>query len=258
MSNVSGVSFGSAAAEYQRGRPSYPSESVNWLLGEAETVADIGAGTGKLTQSLLGDNRRVIAVEPDERMLAALAESLPDVDPRLGSGEDLPLDDASVDLLTYGQAWHWVDVSAACAEALRVLAPGGRLGLIWNIRDESVDWVAELTDIITPSTAEMYVSRLLSSGAAGGAADRGDSASEPLLTSGFATPEHHRTEWVREIDLDQLVDMVSSRSYTIAAEPEVRESMLRQTRELGERVQGADGVIRLPYATHVFTAIAAD
>lgn len=243
MSTGFGQNFGSARGEYDRGRPSYPAEAVAALVGSAVDIADIGAGTGKLTAGLLGEGRDVVAVDPDARMLETLAAHLPEVETRVGTAEDLPLENDSRDLLTFGQSWHWVDADVASAEAARVLRPGGALGLIWNIRDESVDWVAALTEIITPSAAEQYVARI-----AGG--------SDGAVVSPFAPPftdvEHSRFDWVREISVDDLVALVASRSVAIHAEPEVRERMLEQTRSLGDQVRGADGCVRLPYATHVF------
>ncbi|RBP67861.1 methyltransferase family protein [Brevibacterium sanguinis] len=258
MTRISGTDFGTAASEYQRGRPGYPARSASWLRGDAEAIADIGAGTGKLTQALLGGvagsdgaagTPRITAIDPDERMLAALSSLLPEVDTRQGTGESLPLEDASVDLVAYGQSWHWVDPQRACAEAARVLRPSGSLGLIWNIRDESVDWVAELTGIITASTAEEYVSRLLASGPGSP-----DSVGNPL-TGDFEPPEVHREEWSRTITVDQLVDMVASRSHTISLPAADRTAMLEEVRRLGERVRGASDTLDLPYVTYAFRAV---
>src|SRR5690349_24650014 len=144
-----GRRFGTAAAEYERGRPGYPDTAVAWLLeGVGGEVADVGAGTGKLTEGVLTAGRTAIAIDPDAGMLERLHGRLPQVRTEVGTAEHLPLPDASVDAVVLGQAWHWVDPVAASAEAARVLRPGGRLGLIWNIRDETVDWVAALTGIM--------------------------------------------------------------------------------------------------------------
>jgi ubiquinone/menaquinone biosynthesis C-methylase UbiE len=67
---------------------------------------------------------------------------------RAGSAEAIPVDDGAADGVIVGQAWHWFDQSAALREVERVLRPGGALGLLWNLRDESEAWVAELGEIV--------------------------------------------------------------------------------------------------------------
>ena len=79
-----------------------------------------------------------------------LHSNLPEVPCFAGTGESIPLDDGSADAVVCAQAFHWFATPAALAEIHRVLRPGGRLGLVWNVRDESVDWVSAITRIITP------------------------------------------------------------------------------------------------------------
>src|SRR4051812_899072 len=154
------TSFGSEAGTYEAGRPGYPTEPVVWMLepvrdeGRALRVADVGAGTGKLTRVVSELGAEVVAIDPDPAMLAELRTHVHGVPTFAGSAERMPLPDASVDALLFGQAWHWVDVPAASAEAGRVLRSGGVLGLVWNIRDESVPWVRRLTEIMHGSHAE--------------------------------------------------------------------------------------------------------
>ena len=106
-------------------------------------VLDLAAGTGKLTVDLLARGANVVAVEPVSEMRAKLTG----VDARDGTAEAIPLDDASVDVVTVGQAFHWFDAPAALAECARVLRPGGLLAMLWNVRDETVGWVRELGEI---------------------------------------------------------------------------------------------------------------
>ena len=117
-------------------------------------VADVGAGTGKLTRAAVELGAEVVAVDPDPKMLAVLRENVHGVPTFVGSAESLPLPDASVDAVLLGQAWHWVEPRAGSAEVGRVLRSGGVLGLVWNIRDESVPWVARMTRIMHGSYAE--------------------------------------------------------------------------------------------------------
>ena len=78
----------------------------------------------------------LIAIEPVAGMREVLSRSLPDVRVTDGTAESLPLDDASVDGVVVAQAFHWFDGPRALAELARVLRPGGRLAVVFNVRDE--------------------------------------------------------------------------------------------------------------------------
>lgn len=147
--------FSTQAVTYAQGRPDYPRQLTGWLadalqISAQSTVIDLGAGTGKFTRLLSSLAPTLIAVEPVAAMGAQLAKLLPDVRLVDGTAESIPLATASADALVCAQAFHWFSTRAALAEIHRVLKPGGRLGLVWNVRDESVDWVAAITQIITP------------------------------------------------------------------------------------------------------------
>jgi SAM-dependent methyltransferase len=130
--------FGRAAREYELGRPEWPEELIERVVAGLElapeaSVLDLGAGTGKLTRALVRRFGRVIAVEPDEAMLAVLAEVVPDVDARAGNAEAIPLEDASVDAVFSAEAFHWFSTRKALGEIVRVLRPRGGLAVFWNI-----------------------------------------------------------------------------------------------------------------------------
>jgi SAM-dependent methyltransferase len=140
--------FGSYAEDYDQWRPGYPDEAVEWLVPPgASRVADVGAGTGKLTGSLLARGLQVAAVEPDAAMLAVLRRQHPAAEAYLAGAEALPLPDASVDAVVAGQAWHWFPHEAAIAQVRRVLRPGGWLGLVWNGADPREPWEVELAQL---------------------------------------------------------------------------------------------------------------
>lgn len=152
---AAGIGFAAEAATYVRGRPDYPAELLAWIedelaIGPGRVVLDLGAGTGKFTRLLARTAAQVVAVEPVAQMRARLSADLPAVRTLEGSAEAIPLAAGEVDAVVCAQAFHWFATETALREIRRVLRAGGRLGLVWNVRDESVDWVAEITRIITP------------------------------------------------------------------------------------------------------------
>jgi len=140
--------FDAAADTYERSRPSYPPDAVAWLTSNLRIepgarVADLAAGTGKLTTLIARLGADLIAVEPVPGMGAILRQVVPDVGLIAGTAEAIPVRDAALNAVTVAQAFHWFDADVAFAELARVLRPGGRVGLIWNARDRSEAWVDE-------------------------------------------------------------------------------------------------------------------
>ncbi|HKD87229.1 MAG TPA: class I SAM-dependent methyltransferase [Streptosporangiaceae bacterium] len=136
------MSFGAVAGEYDRLRPSPPSEAVDWLLpARRDVVVDLAAGTGLLTRALAGKVGHVIAVEPDERMRSVLQARSGDVEVLAGRGEAIPLPDASADAVFVSSAWHWMDPERAVPEISRVLRDGGRFGVISTGREPGIEWL---------------------------------------------------------------------------------------------------------------------
>ncbi|MDO3403529.1 class I SAM-dependent methyltransferase [Mycolicibacterium neoaurum] len=226
------LSFGEEAAAYERGRPSYPPEAIDWLLPHgAHTVLDLGAGTGKLTVRLVERGLDVVAVDPIPEMLDVLSSSLPGTPALLGTAEDIPLPDDSVDCVLVAQAWHWFDPQRAADEIARVLRPGGRLGLVWNTRDERMGWVKDLGAII---------------------GHEHDPLNDPVtLTEPFGPIERTQVEWTSYLTPQALIDLVASRSYCITSPAEVRTRTLDRVRELlstHPALANSSG-LALPYVT---------
>jgi SAM-dependent methyltransferase len=147
-----GSSFGAAAAAYDEHRPDYAEAAVRWALEPVWSrrpvrVVDVGAGTGKLTVTLVRIGAEVTALEPDPHMLAELRRQMPSVTAVPGSAEEIPLPDASVDAVLAAQAMHWFDMNRAIPEIARVLTPGGVVAGLWNVDDDRVGWVADLAAI---------------------------------------------------------------------------------------------------------------
>jgi SAM-dependent methyltransferase len=226
------LSFGAEAAAYERGRPSYPPEAIDWLLPTgARNVLDLGAGTGKLTARLVERGLDVVAVDPIAEMLDVLSKSLPDTPALLGTAEEIPLPDNSVDAVLVAQAWHWVDPERAIPEVARVLRPGGQLGLVWNTRDERMGWVKELGQIIGPEH---------------------DPFSEQVsLPAPFTDVQRHQVEWTSYLTPQALIDLVASRSYCITSPEKVRTRVLGEVRELlaTHPALAQSAGLALPYVT---------
>jgi len=207
------LSFGSEAAAYERGRPSYPPEAIDWLLPDgARDVLDLGAGTGKLTTRLVERGLDVVAVDPIAEMLELLRGALPATPALLGTAEQIPLRDNSVDAVLVAQAWHWFDPKRAIAEVARVLRPGGRLGLVWNTRDERMGWVKDLGRVIGHES-DPFSDRV-------------------TLPEPFTDVERHHVEWTSYLTPQALIDLVASRSYCITSPADVRTRTLEEVREL--------------------------
>ncbi|MGC1210973.1 MAG: class I SAM-dependent methyltransferase [Micromonospora sp.] len=236
------LSFGAAAAQYDRYRPRYPEEAIRWALAGLPAparVVDVGAGTGILSRGVLALGHQVLPVEPDPGMRAQLDAATPGTTAAAGSAESMPLPDSGVDAVLVGQAYHWFDKERAHAEIARVLRPGGTFAPIWNVRDERVAWVAELSRVAHLGyNAGDVVEKYADFGDAFGPVELGEFAHTTTLTS------------------DEVIGMLHTRSYWLTAPPQEQQRIDRDLRDLfaGHRDLAGRETVELPYRTLVFRA----
>ena len=232
------LSFGSVADAYDRARPSYPREAVEWLTGRvAATVVELGAGTGKLTDRLVEIGHDVLATDPLEEMLAHLRLRHPDLRVDNAAAEAIPAATRSVDTVVAAQAFHWFDPERALREAARVLKPEGRIALVWNQRDERIPWVRRLGRLI-------------------GSQEQESDPTDVLVASKlFGYVEEETFRFWQPLRRKDLRDLVVSRSNVATMDPMARDRLLRKLDELFEESRsGPDGLL-LPYRTLCFRAV---
>ena len=148
--------FNDKVSEYRKYRPDYPSEFINYLIkdvgihGDA-ILADIGAGTGILTQQLGNKVKKIWAVEPNRQMGRACQEYCSDLGNFTlvgGSAEETGLPNQSVDYITAAQAFHWFDKGKTKSEFQRILKSHGKVILVWNSREPESELISENEKIL--------------------------------------------------------------------------------------------------------------
>ena len=245
---MSRTTFDHVATEYDAARPDYPASLYDVLesaLGQPllrAEVVDVGAGTGIATRALAGRGARVVAVDPGPVVLRMLRDrSTSRVRPVLGDGNDLPLRDGCVDLVTYAQSWHWTDPVRSVPEATRVLHDRGVLAVWWNfLMADGEPWFEEYTarnEAATPSYSRNM--REIDHGA-------------PLRESGrFGWVRPVEIPWQRTVSVDDFVTDQSSHSHVAAQPADARAALLADLRSgLMDAFPG--GVAELPYVTRVW------
>lgn len=239
---LAAVGFGSGADAYERSRPSYPAPAIDLLVRDlpitsSSRVIDLAAGTGKLTRLVATTGADVVAVEPSPAMREQFARTQPGIPVLDGTAEAIPAADGSVDAVLVAQAFHWFDHPRALAEFVRVLVPGGGLGIIRNERDESVPWVREMSEVMhwtteSPSLHDADFAAII---------ERDSDAFEPVAHSSFP--------FTQELTRDGVVERAATSSYIVAMDAPTRDALLGRLRtviaELPEPVQ-------LPYVTDVY------
>lgn len=239
--------FDVSSDAYERGRPEYPDDAVEFMiqeldLKEGKIVADLGAGTGKFTRSLQKSRAKIIAIEPVEGMRKKFSSVLPTIEVLSGTAESIPLEDESLDAVVIAQAFHWFKGEPALNEIHRVLKPNGKIGLIWNVRDERIPWISLLTGIIDPYErgAPRYKS--------------GEWKKVFDSTLLFSPLKHSRFGYVQTGTVETVVDRVGSISFIASLPSDEKEQVLTQVRDLvqAQMRAGQSGTIEIPYCTDVF------
>ncbi|MDO5511563.1 class I SAM-dependent methyltransferase [Corynebacterium sp.] len=224
--------FRSGADTYDDVRPGYP-PAVLELIDDCRQVIDLGAGTGKLTAALVSAGHEVLASDPSPDMVRVL-RALP-IPVWRATAEATALRDGTVDAATCAQTWHWVDTVAACAELDRVVRPGGRVVLVWNNLDVSHPWILRLA-------------RIMHSG------DIQRPGFVPEVHDPWRITHELRTGWIQHLRVEQLFDLMASRSYWLKSSETVRERMTDNLRwYLFDRLEYQPGqLLPIPYRTDAF------
>ena len=223
-----GQSFGAVAADYAAWRPGYPSELVAFLAGGDDghtlprRILDLGAGTGQLTESLLAAGHDVVAADTSAEMLAQLTARLPDVPTLVAAAEDLPLPDGDVDVVVAAQAAHWFDPAVAGREFRRVLRPGGAVGFVWHMREESAPWAVALNRLLAADARDQQGDR-----------PEGNQAVVDAFAAQLGAEVATRTaRWVHRVPPEAVVGRVASSSRIALLGETGRDAYLGQVRDL--------------------------
>ena len=242
------IGFSTTADLYQKARPSYPDDIVNWLrdtlkLVTTSHVVDLGAGTGKFIPYIKQISQHITAVEPIAEMLEQLQQQHPDVKAVQTDSQNLTLAQESVDAIICAQSFHWFSDEASLNEMYYILKPHAHLGLIWNQRDTSVSWVKKIADLL--------------------ATYEGD------------TPRFHQGTWCEVFEDSRLFELESkhllpflhsgtvekvvvqrllSTSFIAALSPKRKDAFRQKILDIiqAELGKGAEDLIDFPYLTHAY------
>ena len=242
--------FGDRVDDYVRHRPGYPPALLDCLrrecgLAPGRVVADVGSGTGKLTELLLASGARVLAVEPNPGMREAaerLLGGIPGFRSIDGTAEATGMEAGSVDLVTAAQAFHWFDQAAARVELARILRPGGVAALIWNERDDDA---SEFLRDYERCLREFSIDY--------GEVDHRRTASRERIAAFFAPGAFREAEFPngQDLDLDGLRGRYLSCSYALPrAHPRFDQVMSALSTIFARHQRG--GRVRIDYRTRIY------
>jgi SAM-dependent methyltransferase len=237
---------------YVRARPTYPTAVLDFCrdplgLRADFSVADVGSGTGLLTELFLGNGNSVFAVEPNDEMRRAAEERLghfPGFHSVAATAEATGLADDSLRFVLAGQAFHWFDPPRARAEFRRILVPGGWVVLVWNERRTLPgNFMAEYGAI----TAE-FRTDAKAAGHSAITAPGSTVLKEFFAPGGYATATFDHSQ---ELDLPGLQDRLNSSSQMpLPGQPRHGELIAKVEKAFARHAVG--GRVRLDYDTRVY------
>ena len=229
---------------YAASRPAYPAEAIEWLRNNttAQSVVDIGAGTGIFTELLLPHFRNVCAVEPNADMFSQFRQTLPEVTIYPATGENTELPSASVELITIAQAFHWLDEELFKNEAIRILRPGGQVAIIWNNRTS--EGIAPARDAV----CQKYCPRF----SKGHAGKRSPAEGDHFLRyEYFKSVKYFSCPNYFYMDQEQFISNVRSRSYALTETDEKFDDFMDEINAVFSEF-AVNGVVCEVYNTEIF------
>jgi SAM-dependent methyltransferase len=240
--------FSSRVENYAKYRPGYPPGVLAILksdcgLTEESVIADVGSGTGLLSELFLKNGNALFGVEPNELMRSraeSLLKAFADFSSVAATAENTMLPDGAIDFITAGQAFHWFDHEAAKQEFTRILRPEGWVVLVWNARRlDSTPFLREYEALLLRYSPDYPVVRHenIDDGIGGFFAPR------PMKS---ATLDN-----VQRLDFEALKGRLCSSSYAPESADPNFERMLKELRDIFE-THNKSGVVDFEYDTKIY------
>lgn len=234
--------FSDRVEDYVKYRPSYPKAAIDKILENFTlpiTAADIGAGTGISSRLLAASNIKVIAIEPNAEMRnAGIKDNTTSVEWKDGTAENTNLPDASVDLVTCFQAFHWFTPQPTLAEFRRILKPQGKLAVVYNNRDKNDEFTAEYSRIVREASKNSPAEAKMKS-------------VEPLTaTNYFKNFQEYTFVYQQELDFTGLIGRAMSVSY-LPKSGEGYDKLIADFEKLYQQFKNQQGFVYMTYLTSV-------
>ena len=241
-------SFGEAAEQYERARPTYPDELVDALMADRPLqVLDVGCGTGKAGRLFAARGCEVLGVEPDPRMAEVARDHGLGVE--VATFEQWDSAGRTFDLVISGQAWHWVDPAIGPAKAASVLRPRRRLGVFWNFGTHDPTTSAVFGAVYEREAPELRQSYAL------GTLPAEESELRAVRNSGCFDPvEIVEFHWERRYTRDEWLDQLPTHSDHRVLPERQRGALLKA---VGEAIDGFGGSVLVHYRTKLISGIRA-